>query len=72
VADAVLPVEGIDGDRFLETRELAGAPAQLDRALADDRDARRVVPPILEPPQPVDQNRQDLLVPDLADDPAHK
>ena len=71
VADAVLAVERTRHDRFLETRELAGAAAQLDRAVAHDRDAGRVVAAILETPQPVDQDRKDLLVADVADDAAH-
>ena len=56
VADAVLAVERIDGEDFFEPRQLAGAAPQLDRAVADDRDAGRVVAAILEPPQPVDED----------------
>jgi hypothetical protein len=43
VADPVLPLERIDGDRLLETRELAGAAPELDRSVADDGDPSRVV-----------------------------
>ena len=58
VADAVLARRAARGDDVLEPRQLAGAAPQLDRAVAHDRDARRVVAAILEPPQPVDENRQ--------------
>ena len=71
VADAVVPVERVDREDLFEARQLAGAAPQLDLAVAHDRDARRVVAAILEPPQPVDQNRQNLLLADVADDPAH-
>jgi hypothetical protein len=69
--DPVFPLERIAGDHFLEARQLPGAPAQLDLAVAHDRHARRVIPAILEPPQPVDQDRQDVLVADISDDAAH-
>ena len=61
VADAVLAVDRRGRDHFLEARELAGAAPQLDRAVADDGDAGRVVAAVLEPPQPVDEDRHDLL-----------
>jgi hypothetical protein len=71
VADAVVPVERVAGQHFFQTRELAGASPQLDRAVAHDGDARRVIPPVLEPAESVDQNWKDLLVADVSDDPAH-
>ena len=55
----------------LEVRQLAGAAPQVDRAVAHDRDARRVVAAVLEPPQPVDEDRDDVLRADVADDSAH-
>ena len=71
VADAVVPFERIDREHFLEARQLAGAAPQLDLAVAHDRDAGRVVAPVLEPAQPVDEDRKDLLVADVPDDAAH-
>ena len=71
VADAVLAVHGVHRDRLLQPRELARASSKLDRAVADDRNARRIVAAVLQPPQPVDQDRHDLLVPDVSDDAAH-
>ena len=61
VPDAVVAVERLGGDDIFEPRQLAGAPPQLDRAVAHDRDAGRVVAAILEPPQAVDEDGQDLL-----------
>ena len=72
VADAVVALERLRGDDVLEVRQLAGAAPQLDRAVAHDRDARRIVAAILEPPEAVDQDRQDSLATDVADDAAHE
>ena len=52
VADAVVAGDRIGVDHVLEVRQLAGAAAQVDGAVAHDRDARRVVAAVLEPPQP--------------------
>ena len=71
VADAVVAVERVRGQHFLEPRELPRAAPQLDRAVADDGHARRVVAAILEPPQPVDEDGDDLLAADVSDDSAH-
>ena len=71
VADAVLALERIAGQHLFEARQLAGAAAQLDLAVAHDRHARRVIAAIFETPQPVDQNRKNLLLADVPDDPAH-
>ena len=71
VADAVVAGDRIGADDLLEIRQLAGAAPQVDRAVADDRHARRVVAAIFEPPQPVDQDRDDVLRSDVSDDPAH-
>ena len=71
VADAVLAVERLGRDHFLEPRQLAGAAPQLDRAVAHDRHAGRIVAAVFEPAQPVDEDRKDLLRADVADDAAH-
>src|SRR5262249_62266351 len=71
VADAVLAVDGIGRDDLLELRQFAGAAAQLDRPVAHDRDAGRVVPPVLEAPEAVDEDGHELFGSDVADDSAH-
>ena len=71
VADAVVAVDRVDADHLLEVRQLAGAAPQIDRAVMHHRHARRVVAAIFEPPQPVDENRDDVLGADVADDSAH-
>ena len=71
VADAVVAGDRIERDDVLEVRQLAGAAAQVDRAVAHHRHARRVVAAIFEPPQPLDQDRDDVLGSDVSDDPAH-
>ncbi len=71
VADAVLPLERIHRDHFLEPSELARAAPQLDRAVAHDSHAGRIVSAVLEAPQSVDEDRKDLFLADVADDPAH-
>ena len=65
------PSSGLPASDLLEVRQLAGAAPELDRSVADDRDAGRVVAAVLEPPQAVDEDRQHLLRADVADDAAH-
>ena len=71
VADAVVAGDRVRADHLFEVGELAGAPPQVDRAVADHRDARRVVAPVLEAPQSVDEDGNDVLRSDVADDSAH-
>ena len=71
VADAVVARDRVQRDDVLEPRELAGAAPQLDGAVVHDRDARRVVAAVFEPPQPVDEHRDDFLGSDVSDNPAH-
>src|SRR5262245_5661340 len=52
--------------------QLAGTPANLDLAVVDNGDPRRVVAAIFQPPQPFDDNRDGLLIADISDDSAHK
>ena len=59
------------GQHLLEIRELAGTAADVDVAVVDDGDARRVVAAILESSQPVDEDRDDGPRADVADDAAH-
>ncbi len=71
VPDAVIAVERVDRERIFEARKLAGATPQLDRAVANHGDAGRVVAAVLEAPQAVDEDRENLLAADIADDSAH-
>src|SRR5450756_2110144 len=72
VADAVLPFERLRPDDILEAGQLAGASPQVDRALPHHRDARRIVPAILEPPQAVDEYRDNRFGSDVTDNAAHR
>ena len=72
VTDAVVAGDRVRADHLFEVGELAGAPPQVDRAVADHRDARRVVAPVLEAPQSVDEDGNDVLRSDVADDAAHR
>ena len=71
VAQTVVAVHRVLGDRFLEARQLSGAAAHLDVAVAHECHARRVVAAILQPAEPLDQDRDDRLLSDVADDAAH-
>ena len=71
VADAVVAVEGGVGKRQLEVRQLARRAAQRDGAVADDGDPGRVVAPVLETPEALDEDRDDRLAPDVTDDATH-
>ena len=71
VADAVVAGDRVGVDDVFEVRQLAGAAAQVDGAVAHDRHARRVVAAVLELPQAVDQHGHDVLRSDVSDDSAH-
>ena len=62
VADAVIPFERIVAITSSSRASLPALRRSSIAPVADDGDARRVVAAILEPPQPVDQDRDDLLV----------
>src|SRR5262245_63287429 len=51
--------------------QLAGTPANLDLAVVDDGDPRRVIAAILQPPQPLDDDRDGLLIADISNNSAH-
>jgi len=71
VPDAVVAFDWRRLDNLFESRQLARAPAQIDRSVPHDRDACRVVTAIFQTAQPVDQDGNDLFRPDVADDSAH-
>src|SRR4030095_9238003 len=55
-----------------QAMQLAGTPAYLDLAVVDDGDPRRVVAAILEPPQPLKNDRDGLLIADITNNSAHE
>ena len=72
VPDAVFAVERVGLDR--PPRDWRACPALRRRLMSPflhDRDARRVVAAVFEPPQAVDQDGNDGLGADVADDAAH-
>ena len=71
VPDAVVAGDRVERDGVLEARELAGAPPQLDLPVVHHGHSRRVVAPVFEPPQPIDQHGHDFLRPDVSDDSTH-
>ena len=71
VPDACRAAHRAAGDEALQLRELALGPAQLDRAVGEGREPRRIVAAVLEPPQPVQDVRRRRLAAGDADDSAH-
>ena len=59
------------GDERFEVNEFTLRPSALDRAVGKGGDARRVISPIFQAPQSVDEQRGDLSVADDADDATH-
>ena len=68
VPEPVAAGHRVRGQHLLEVRELAGTAADVHVPVVDDGDARRVVAAILEPSQPVDEDRDDGPRADVADD----
>src|SRR6185295_20136928 len=58
-------------DDVLELRQLAGAAPQIDFPVVHYGHAGRVVAPVLEPSQSLDQHRHDFLGSDVSNNPAH-
>ena len=56
---------------LLEVREVADRPHVVQAVRLEQRDAGRVVASVLETLQTVEQQRLNLLRPDVSDDPAH-
>src|SRR5581483_1613275 len=57
--------------QLLEVVELADAAPHVDVAVHDGREAGRIVAPVLEAAEPVDQDPARLLLADVTHDPAH-
>ncbi len=72
VRDAEAAMSGIGLERVLQLADLADGAQALDGAGAVQHgDARRVVAPVLQPPQALDQDRDDVTVGDGSNDSAH-
>ena len=71
VADARRPGGGMPRELLDEVAELAGRAVDREAAVRERRDAGRVVAAVLEPLQPLEQERARLLRADVADDAAH-
>ena len=71
MADAIVAGQRRQPDDRFKVGELASAPPKVHTAVAHDGHARRVVAAVLEPPQPVDENRHNVFGPDISDDSAH-
>jgi hypothetical protein len=72
VPDPGHPVQrGVGPEGLLERLELPGLADDLDLAAVQHRHPGRVVPPVLEPPQPREQDGERLLVAGVADDATH-
>ena len=73
VADAVGAVERLQADDLFQVAQLALGAAHLQAfAVAGDGDAGRVIAAILQPPQAVDDDGNDLLLAYITDDAAHR
>src|SRR5947209_7231966 len=72
VADAICAVERLQPYGLFEIAELALGAAYVEMVrLVNDRDACGVVAAILQLPQPVEDDRDDLFVSDVSDYPTH-
>ena len=71
VPDAVGAGERMGVNHRFQVRELAGAAAQVDGAVVHDGHARRVVASVLELPEAVDENRDDVFRADVTDNATH-
>ena len=58
-------------ERRLEISEFTDGTNDFDAAFVVNGYARRVVAPVLESPETIDQNRSSFLATDVADDSAH-
>src|SRR2546425_9297223 len=67
VGYAVRARDGLAREDLLEVPQFSGAPADLDASIAHHGDAGRVVPTVLQPPQPVDEHLRDVLGSDISD-----
>ncbi len=71
VPDAHLSEKGLLAQQFFQLHELAQAPTDSQSAVADDRHARRVIAPVLQALQAVQDDGHGLLGAQISDDAAH-
>src|SRR5579862_5216721 len=72
VADAVGAVERLQADDLFQIAQLAFGATYLQAvAVAGHGDSGRIIAAILEPPQPVDDDRHNPLLPYIANNAAH-
>ena len=72
VADAVGAVERLQPDDLFQVAQLAFGAAHLQAfAVAGDRDAGRIIAAILQPPQAIDDDRHNPLLPYITNNAAH-
>src|SRR5690606_33576004 len=72
VADAVDPRDRILIQQAGELGDLARLFPHLDVPVLDDGDTRRVVATVLETAKSLEEERRDLTLSDITDDPAHR
>src|SRR5439155_20575046 len=61
------PVEG-----FLKIDQLPDTASDFDPAVLKDREACRVITPVVKPPQPFKEQRDGITAPDISDNSAHE
>ena len=74
VADAHLALQGVLEEQVFQFLQFAQAPADGQAGfavIADHRHPRRVIAPVLQPFQPVQDDGHGLLGPQISDDAAH-
>ena len=71
VADAGMPLDGRAGEERFKAREFALGAPQRDAAAVQDGDTGRVVAPVLQLPQAIDQHRGGVAPADISYDSAH-
>ena len=72
VADAVGAIERLEADGLFQVAQLAFGAANLQLvSVAGDGDSGRVVAAIFQPPQAINDDRNDLLFADVSDDATH-
>jgi methyl coenzyme M reductase gamma subunit len=71
VADAVHPLHRLGEEHLLQLGDLPGFLAHQQVAVLGHGDPGRVVAAVLQPLEPLDEQRRDLLVADVSHDPAH-
>src|SRR5579864_3778527 len=72
VADPVGAIERLGTDDLFQITQLAFRATNLQAfAVAGDSDSSGIVPPIFQPPEPINDDRNNRLLPYIADNPAH-